>query len=387
MIEQSNRVKQTKESYIRNILKVIQQPGMLSLAGGLPDASRFPQAILAQAAAELAEQPSIYQYGATEGLSELRNWLLEHVALADDVMVTSGSQQALDLIARCYLNPGDQVLCEAPSYLGALQIFDLAEAQTLTVKSESDGPNLAELEQLLASQKIKLFYAVPDFQNPSSCCWSLAKRQAVAELLAKYKVAFIEDAPYRELRFEGASLPTVTELCDGDAFYLGSFSKIATPSMRVGYVMTSKELLAPLKKVKQASDLHSALPMQKMLLSTICHPDFKQHLEQLTQHYRSRRDALVNALNTHLSDYVEFTIPEGGMFVWCHLKRHQAHQVAAAALKEKVAVVPGDEFWPANSEIHDQAIRLNYTALDAPQLEQAVIRLARVMQQSDITAE
>ncbi|WP_411992032.1 PLP-dependent aminotransferase family protein [Agarivorans sp. DSG3-1] len=382
MIELSNRVKQTKESYIRNILKVFQQPGMLSLAGGLPDTHRFPQSILAYAAAELADQPSIYQYGATEGLTELREFILASKPFAEEVIITSGSQQALDLIARCYLNPGDQVLCETPSYLGALQIFDLAEAETLSVDSEQDGPNLAHLEQVLAANNVKFFYAVPDFQNPSSRCWSQAKRQAVADLLAKYKVAFVEDAPYRELRYEGEPLTTVTELCKGDAFYLGSFSKIATPGMRVGYAMASKPLLAPLIKVKQASDLHSALPMQKMLLSTITHPDFGLHLEQLKSHYCSRRDALVSALQKHLSDYVDFAVPQGGMFVWCRLKQHQAQHIAAAALKAKVAIVPGDEFWPARSTVNDQAIRLNFTALDSKGLEQAVIRLATVMQQS-----
>ncbi|GDY24574.1 aminotransferase [Agarivorans sp. Toyoura001] len=382
MIEPSNRVKHTKESYIRNILKVIQQPGMLSLAGGLPDAHRFPQSILAQAAAELANQPTIYQYGASEGLTELREFILASKPFAEEVIITSGSQQALDLIARCYLNPGDQVLCETPSYLGALQIFDLAEAETLTVDSEKDGPNLAHLEQVLAANNVKFFYAVPDFQNPSGRCWSLGKRQAVADLLAKYKVAFVEDAPYRELRYEGEPLTTVTELCKGDAFYLGSFSKIATPGMRVGYAMASKPLLAPLIKVKQASDLHSALPMQKMLLSTISHPDFGLHLEQLKSHYCSRRDALVSALQKHLSDYVDFAVPQGGMFVWCRLKQHQAQHIATAALKAKVAIVPGDEFWPARSTVNDQAIRLNFTALDSKDLEQAVIRLATVMQQS-----
>ncbi|UPW17594.1 PLP-dependent aminotransferase family protein [Agarivorans sp. TSD2052] len=381
MLQPSKRVQQTKESYIRNILKVIQQPGMLSLAGGLPDASRFPLAMLEQAAIELAKQPSIYQYGATEGLTELREWLLNHQALAEDVIVTSGSQQALDLIARCYLNPGDRVLCETPSYLGALQIFDLAEAQTLAVRSEQDGPDVDDLEKVLASTPIKLFYAVPDFQNPSGRSWSLSKRKAVAELLAKYKVAFVEDAPYRELRFEGESLPTVTELCAGEAFFLGSFSKIATPSLRVGYVMASKDLLGPLKKVKQASDLHSALPMQKMLLSTVSHPDFTRHLEQLTAHYCLRRDALVAALDKHLAHYLDFEIPQGGMFIWCRLKHHQAYQIAAAALEQKVAVVPGDEFWPAKLKVDYQAIRLNFTSLEPKQLEQAVIGLAKVMQQ------
>ncbi|RKF21552.1 PLP-dependent aminotransferase family protein [Alginatibacterium sediminis] len=382
MIEPSQRVQETKESYIRNILKVIQQPGMLSLAGGLPDASRFPKAILAQAAQHLADDPSIYQYGATEGYAPLRKWLIDSLALADDVMVTSGSQQALDLIARSYLNPGDQVLCEAPSYLGALQIFDLAQAKTLTVKSDSTGPDLDHLESMLSQNQIKLFYAVPDFQNPSSSCWTLEKRQGVALLCERFDVAFIEDAPYRELRYSGETLPSVSSLCKGQAFYMGSFSKIATPSMRVGFVMASQKLLEPLKKVKQASDLHSALPMQQMLLATITHPEFPAHLEQLKQHYCARRDVLVDALNRHLSDWIDFEVPEGGMFVWAKLKQHQAHDLAAKALDYQVAVVPGDEFWPSDASIDYQAIRLNFTALDDAQLEQAVERLAEVMSNS-----
>ncbi|MEE1674315.1 PLP-dependent aminotransferase family protein [Agarivorans aestuarii] len=380
MLTVSSRVQQTKPSYIRNILKVTQQVDMLSLAGGLPDAELFPLDILAQAAAELERSPGIFQYGATEGLAELRQWLLGDKHLSDDVLITTGSQQALDLIARSYLNPRDKVLCEAPSYLGALQVFDLAEAEVHTVMAELDGPNLAQLEQQLAKHKIKLFYAVPDFQNPSGHCWSLSKRKAVASLLAKYKVALIEDAPYRQLRYQGEPLPTVSELSSYAAFYLGSFSKIATPGMRVGYVKANQALLAPLKKVKQASDLHSALPMQMMLLATVRHPLFAEHLTKLTNAYRARRDYLAALLKQQLKGELTFEVPEGGMFIWARLTRHNAILLAEAALQQKVAIVPGDEFWPSNHTADYQAIRLNFTALIEPQLEQAVIRLKKAIQ-------
>ncbi|BEU02319.1 GntR family transcriptional regulator [Agarivorans sp. OAG1] len=381
MLAVSKRVKQTKPSYIRNILKVTQQADMLSLAGGLPDAELFPLDILKQAADELAQSPSIFQYGATEGLTELRQWLLEENSAAEEVLITTGSQQALDLIARSYLNPGDKVLCEAPSYLGALQVFDLAEAEIHTVIAEADGPNLAQLEQQLANYKIKLFYAVPDFQNPSGHCWSLSKRKAVASLLAKYKVALIEDAPYRQLRYQGEPLPTVSELSKYAAFHLGSFSKIATPGMRVGYVRAKQALLAPLIKVKQASDLHSAQPMQLMLLATVRHPSFAEHLDKLTNTYRTRRDYLAELLQQQLSYDLEFNVPQGGMFIWARLPRHNAMSLAEAALKQKVAIVPGDEFWPSKHTPDYQAIRLNFTALTEPQLEQAVSRLKKALQQ------
>ncbi len=380
MVTVSNRVQQTKPSYIRNILKVTQQADTLSLAGGLPDAELFPLDILAQAAAELAQSPSIFQYGATEGLTELRQWLLNDDNLNEDVLITTGSQQALDLIARSYLNPRDKVLCEAPSYLGALQVFDLAEAEIRTVIAESDGPNLVQLEQQLAKHKIKLFYAVPDFQNPSGHCWSLSKRKAVASLLAKYKVALIEDAPYRQLRYQGEPLPTVSELSSYAAFYLGSFSKIATPGMRVGYVRANQALLEPLNKVKQASDLHSAQPMQMMLLATVRHPLFAEHLTKLTNTYRARRDYLAALLKQQLKGELTFEVPQGGMFIWAKLTRHNAILLAEAALQQKVAIVPGDEFWPSNHTANYQAIRLNFTALTEAQLEQAVIRLKKAIQ-------
>ncbi|WP_163938011.1 PLP-dependent aminotransferase family protein [Paraferrimonas sp. SM1919] len=383
MIEKSRRVENTQESYIRNILKAISQPGMLSLAGGLPDASRFPFELLANASQNLVNNPGIYQYGPTEGLPALREWILAKQPQGDlDVLLTTGSQQALDLLARAYLNPQDKVLVEAPSYLGALQIFDLAEVETVAVLSENDGPNIADLERQLKAHKVKLFYAVPDFQNPSCRTWSAIKRQQVAELLAQYDVAFVEDAPYRELRFEGQTLPTVSSFMQqlqADSFFLGSFSKIATPSMRVGYVSARAELLKPIAKVKQASDLHSALPMQQMLLDVVSHPDFDDHLQALTKHYQSRRDALVAAVNAHLSEFVDFEVPEGGMFLWLELKRHNARDIAAKALVENVAVVPGTEFWPSTREADYQAIRLNFTALDAEQLDVAVARLAKVM--------
>ncbi|WP_026959143.1 PLP-dependent aminotransferase family protein [Aliagarivorans taiwanensis] len=376
MLVPNQAVRQTRSSYIRNILNVAQQQQVLSLAGGLPNPELFPLSLLKQAAAELANSPQCYQYGATLGLGELREHLRPQQPIAGDVLITTGSQQALDLIARAYISPGDKIICEVPAYLGALQIFELAQAQIIGIPSVTTGPDLEVLEQQLIEHKPKLFYTVPDFHNPTGRCWDLSTRQAVARLMERYGVTLIEDAPYSRLRYRGEALPAVSSLGQGDSFFLGSFSKIGAPGMRVGYVNASSNLIEPMAKVKQACDLHSAVPMQQMCLWLLQQPTFEAHLDNLTSHYRQNLQHLAMQLTESLADHLVFSLPEGGMFLWASLKHHNASDLAAAALAHGVAVVPGDEFWP-QGEASEQAIRLNFSALNTQQLDLAVKRLSQ----------
>ena len=240
----AERLHQLCPSYIREILAASTDPGMLSLAGGLPAQTLFPMDLLQQATVSALADPAAFQYSRTEGDPLLLEKLAHKFDCSpDNLLVTTGSQQGLDLIARAYLNPGDPVLVESPCYLGTLQVFALAEAQVITVPQTSRGPDLEKLEQLLIKHRPKLFYAVPDFHNPTGVCWSLMTRQRVAELLNRFDTALIEDAPYRSLRFTGAALPMVSELTDATVLRLHSFSKTIAPGLRLGVVEGEPDLL------------------------------------------------------------------------------------------------------------------------------------------------
>ena len=373
-------LKRLTPSYIRTILAATQQPDMLSLAGGLPATELFPTGLLADLLPNVAAQSHSWQYGSSQGSLQLRGVISEryHLPGPEHLLITSGTQQGLDLIGRAFLESGDTVLLESPSYPGAIQTFQLSGAELLQAPLEDDGPDLNRLETMFKQQQPKLFYAIPDFQNPTGCCWSLEKRQAVAILLDRYGVALIEDQPYRELRFEGEALPTVSSFMQGNSFQLGSFSKITCPGLRLGFVAASPALLAPMLQIKQATDLHSSALSQQLALGLLLHSGFAHHLDQLCNAYKLRRDALSQALQCSLPA-LQFTQPAGGMFIWAKLpKEVDANTLAERALAHKVAVVPGSAFWlPEQAEYN--ALRLNFTHLQPAQLAEAVGRLAECM--------
>ncbi len=369
-----------KPSYIREILAATQAPGMLSLAGGLPASELLPVSQLMQAMESLAQSPEVFQYGETTGYAPLLDFLSAKHGLPSDnaAMVCTGSQQAIDLIARAYLNPGDTVAMEAPSYLGALQVFGLAQANIHSIEQTNEGPDLNQLETAFATGSIKLFYGVPDFHNPTGVCWSLAVRKAVADLCNRYQVAFVEDVPYRELRFTGTALPLVSSFSPNNAFVMRSFSKVSSPGLRLGMVSAPKEWLAALVKIKQASDLHTGLPMQAVLLSLLRSEGFPKHLEMVRSNYKQRYQVLYQALEPLFGEYCECDTVEGGMFVWLKLLKSQAMDVTRTLLEQNVAVVPGDVFY-SSVDITRPALRLNFTHSSLAQLEVAVARLSDVL--------
>jgi len=376
----STALERLTTSYIRTILAATQQPEMLSLAGGLPAAEFFPIKLLSELMAEISHLTQSWQYGSSQGDETLRQRLAERYQhkSPEQLMITSGTQQGLDLISRAFIEHGDTVLLEYPSYPGAIQTFQLSGARLLQTPLASDGPDLNALEAMLKNEQPKLFYAIPDFQNPTGYCWSLEKRLAVANLLDRYGVALIEDQPYRELRFDGAPLPTVSSLMEGESFQLGSLSKIACPGLRLGFVAATPTLLTPLLQIKQATDLHSSSLSQQLALGLLQHPGFSDHLGQLCSAYKARRDALSSALNQNLPQ-LNHTQPEGGMFIWATLPQEvEANTLAERALAHHVAVVPGSAFW-LPKQVEYNALRLNFTHLQPAQLTEAVSRLAECM--------
>jgi len=372
-------LQQIQPSYIREILAAASAPGVISLAGGLPDDATFPLAIMEKSFSKLADNPRLFQYGGTAGYGPLLAHFKTAYQLPEshEALVCTGSQQALDLIARAFINPGDTVVMEAPSYLGALQVFGLAQAHIESIEQGSDGPDLLQLEDCFATKDVTMFYAVPDFHNPTGICWSLATRQKVALLCQQYNVAFIEDVPYRELRFSGEALPLVSSFCPDNSLVLRSFSKIATPGIRLGLVTGPSTWIAPLNTIKQGADLHSSVPMQSVLLDLLTDDGFQTHLDKLTTLYHGRYQALATQISNKLP-MCQFNPVDGGMFLWLSLPQCDVYALAQAALEEGVAVVPSTVFYQQRGDVAP-ALRLNFTNATQTQLSDAIDRLAKVI--------
>lgn len=252
-METATSLQQIQSSYIREILSATSDENVISLAGGLPDQATFPTHLMAPTLKKLADMPEVFQYEQTAGYAPLLRFLSDEFSLPEnhEALVCTGSQQGLDLLARAYINPGDPIVMESPSYLGAMQVFGLVQANILTVSQTEGGPDLAELEQHFATSAPKLFYAVPDFHNPTGVCWSAKTRKKVAALCIQYQVTLVEDAPYRDLRFSGETLPYVSQYCPDLAIVLRSFSKTVSPGMRLGVVTGKADFIQPMIKVKQ----------------------------------------------------------------------------------------------------------------------------------------
>ncbi|MEZ9577808.1 MULTISPECIES: PLP-dependent aminotransferase family protein [unclassified Vibrio] len=382
-MEIAQSLQQIQSSYIREILAAASDPNVISLAGGLPDEKTFPIDLMKPTLENLANMPEVFQYGSTSGYGPLLDHLTQSYQLPEShtAMICTGSQQGLDLIARAYVDPGDVVVMEAPSYLGAMQVFGLVQANIATVSQTEFGPNLDELETCFAQQAPKMFYAVPDFHNPTGVCWATETRQKVAELCIKYNVAFIEDAPYRELRFTGTELPLVSSFCPDNSIVLRSFSKIASPGLRIGAVTGKRSYLEPLIKVKQGADLHSSVPMQALLVGLLKHEDFNVHMENIRTLYKSRYEVLFSELKKQLPADCVLKAVDGGMFIWVEIPECDTFELAKTLLSNGVAVVPSPVFYPKADEAK-AALRLNFTNAKPEELTEAVKRLAEVLNQA-----
>ncbi|WP_043196701.1 PLP-dependent aminotransferase family protein [Pseudomonas putida] len=376
----SERVTRLKSSLIREILAAAQRPGVMSFAGGLPAEAMLPRV-------DWADMPvAMGQYGMSEGEPALREALAaEARALgvdcqASQVLVVSGSQQALDLAAKLYIDQGTQVLLEAPTYLAALQIFQLFGADCLALPMQADGPDLGELRDRLQHHRPAFIYLIPTFQNPSGLRYSEAKRDAVAALLDEFGVTLIEDEPYRELSFDGGSAqPIVSRLRNASWIYTGTVSKTLLPGLRVGYLIASPDLFPHLLRLKQAADLHTNRVGQWQVLQWLGSDKLQLHLKTLRDYYRTRRDAFQVALETHFADLAEWHKPDGGLFFWLTLKQPlDTRTLLAEALAVDVAFMPGEPFFP-DPDRHHGHLRLNFSHVAPGQLDEGLRRLAQVV--------
>ena len=378
-----------RTSDIREILKVTQQPDVISFAGGLPASELLPAAEMAGMALDVLSDDGVraLQYAPTEGLDMLREliagrlqrlWGLQRPS--DEVLIVSGSQQALDLTGKVFLDEGDVVLCESPTYLGAIGAFRAFRPAFVEVQTDDHGMVPTELEQRLASlDRVKLIYVVPDFQNPSGRRWSTERRRQLAELAGRFNVPVIEDAPYAELCFEGEPLPPVASFdSESTVVYLGTASKILSPGMRLGWVVADRDLLQKYVLVKQGTDLHTSSLIQTLAARFMLEGDLEAHITRIRRVYRSRRDAMIAALEEHFPEEVRFTRPAGGLFLWIELPQElDARNLLKHALEEKVAFVPGESFFPNGG--HDNTLRLNFSAMPEDRIAEGVDRLGRVV--------
>jgi DNA-binding transcriptional MocR family regulator len=301
------------------------------------------------------------------------------------VLVVSGSQQTLDLVAKLYIDKGTEILLEAPTYLAALQIFQLFGADCLTVPQESDGPNLAQLRSRLEQHRPAFIYLIPTFQNPSAVRYSEAKRAAVAALLDEFGVTLIEDEPYRELTFDGGSAkPIAGRLKKASWIYTGTVSKTLLPGLRVGYLIASPDLFPHLLKLKQSADLHTNRIGQWQALQWIGSEKYQQHLVELRGFYRQRRDAFQATLETHFSDLADWNMPQGGLFFWLTLKQPlDTRTLLNEALANDVAFMPGEPFFPEPDKNLGH-LRLNFSHIDPARLDEGLKRLAAVVRQAQL---
>nr|BFD43610.1 PLP-dependent aminotransferase family protein [Pseudomonas sp. FFPRI_1] len=379
----SERVSRLKSSLIREILAAAQRPEVMSFAGGLPAEVMLPPV-------QWQDMPlSMGQYGMSEGEPQLREALAEQArqlgvpCSASQVLVVSGSQQTLDLAAKLFIDPGTEVLLEAPTYLAALQIFQLFGAACLSVPLEADGPDLTRLRARLEQHRPAFIYLIPTFQNPSAVRYSEAKRDAVASLLDEFGVTLIEDEPYRELSFDGGSAtPIVSRLQKASWIYTGTVSKTLLPGLRVGYLIASQDLFPHLLRLKQSADLHTNRVGQWQAMQWIGTAQYQQHLHELRGFYRQRRDAFQAALETHFSDLAQWQVPQGGLFFWLSLKQPlDTRTLLDSALAQDVTFMPGEPFF-SEPERNLGHLRLNFSHIDPARLDEGLKRLATVIRQA-----
>ncbi len=387
------RTTQMEASAIREILKVASQPEVVSLAGGLPAAESFPLDLLPALLETVIRRygASILQYDASEGFGPLREALVPHlatrgvIAAVEDILITHGSQGALDGIGKTLLSPGDLVAVEAPTYLGALQAFNPYQPRYVQVEADDDGLVPASLERVLAAGGVKFVYAVPTFQNPTGRTLSLQRRHEVAAILERHDALLIEDDPYSDLRYVGERVPPIQSLAPGHVVYLTTMSKTFSPGLRIGVCVAPPELLRWLVIARQGVDLHTGTLGQALAAEYLAAGHLEARLPGIVEFYRPRREAMLAALARTMPEGVRWTQPEGGMFIWVQGPAGvNADQLYDAALARGVAFVPGKYFYAADegAPLPAEALatfRMNFTAAEPAVIARAVEVIADAM--------
>jgi 2-aminoadipate transaminase len=382
----ARRTRTLPKSFIREILKATQDPKVISFAGGLPNPTFFPVKEIGEATAKVLRQAgkASLQYSTTEGYLPLRQYIAERYSIKglsvhpDEILITNGSQQGLDLVGKVFIDRHDRIAIEQPGYLGAIQAFSVYEPQFCPVPLLDDGIDIDILSETLEKQPVKLFHTVINFQNPSGITYSRQKRVELAELLAHHGSVLVEDDPYGQLRFEGDDLPSAAGLLGERAVLLGSFSKTVAPGLRLGWVCAKREVMEKIIVVKQASDLHSNYLSQRILHQYLVDNDVDTHIARIRQSYKRQRDLMMSLIEEQFPEGTCLTRPEGGMFLWVTLPEGiSSLKLFELAIEEHVAFVPGKPFYVDGGG--DNTLRLNFSNSDEDRIDQGIRRLARIV--------
>ena len=383
----SARARAIQSSAIREILKVTERPEVISFAGGLPAPATFPVEEMRRSLDNVltSRGREALQYSTTEGFAPLRAWIAKRIGTpeapvsAEDVLIVSGSQQGLDLLAKVLVDPGDTVLVETPTYLGALQSFSLFDPNYVSVESDEDGLIPEALTESMRGAKF--LYCLPNFQNPTGRLLAEDRRYRLAQRARDLDLLILEDDPYGALSYDGETPPSIRSLAPERTVYMGSFSKVLAPGLRLGYVIAPPDLRAKLVQAKQATDLHTATLSQMAVYDVIKDGFLDTHIPTIRTLYREQCAAMLAALAHHMPEGVRWNTPRGGMFLWAELpKGMDASLVLAKAVEQNVAFVPGAPFYAANPVI--EALRLAFVTVPPPRIEEGVERLAKVIRAS-----
>ncbi len=382
----ARRAERLNPSTIREILKVTERPGIISLAGGLPSADTFPVEAMRRATERvLRDTPrEALQYAASEGFAPLREWVAAEMGThglkvePTQVLITTGSQQGLDLVGKVLIDPGSRVAVESPTYLGALQAFSPYEAEFVPVEGDDEGPLP---DALNGARGARFVYLLPNFQNPSGLCVSAARRLALVQRAAELKLPIVEDNPYGDLWFDEAPPPPLSASAGEGAIYLGSFSKVLAPGLRLGYVIAPKELYPKLLQAKQAADLHTPGFNQRVVHEVIKDGFLTEHVPTIRARYKAQRDAMDAALKAHMPAGCRWNRPVGGMFFWVRLPAHiDATALLPQAVEAGMAYVPGATFFPdSNAPGRHNTLRLSFVTATPAQIDTAVAALGKLL--------
>lgn len=388
----AERMEGMKASEIRELLKLTAQPDIISFAGGLPAPELFPVEEIAKVSHDLVmkEGRQLLQYATTEGRPSLRAKISKRMAdkyhtpvAVDDILITTGSQQCLDFVGKLFINPGDVVLCESPSYLGALNAFNAYQPNFVEVPTDNGGLIPEELDKILeTTPNCKFIYVIPDFQNPTGRTWSMERRQAFMEVVNKHNLPVVEDNPYGELRYEGVILPSLKSMdTKGLVMFLGTFSKIFCPGLRLGWIAAEHELLQKFIAIKQSADLHTSNFDQGVADAYMEQYDLDEHVKEIVALYKHRRDLILECMEKEFPAGTEWTHPEGGLFLWLTFPVGvSALKVFQNCISKKVAGVIGDAFYPNDKT--DRSMRINFSNMPDERIIEGIKRMGQAIRES-----
>lgn len=382
----AERIRSMRSSIIRDLLKVTQQPQVISFAGGLPAAELFPVREFREACEHILQHsPEVaLQYGPTEGYAPLKEFLAGKVrkygvpAVPGNIMPTCGSQQALDLIGRVFLNKGDVILTEAPTYLGALQAWNAYQPRYVTVPIDENGIQVDLVEDTIKKEKPKFMYILPNFHNPGGTTIPLERRKKLVEIASGYNIFIVEDDPYGELRFEGEDITPLISMHKENVIYLSTFSKTLAPGIRLGWMIAPERVMEKVVLAKQGTDLHTSTFVQAVAYDICSRGLLRSHVVKIRSAYRERRNTMLHALEEFFPEGIKWTRPEGGLFLFTWLpEKIDTEKLLQAALQEKVAFVPGFAFYPDGSGRN--TMRLNFSCMNAERIREGIERLGKAI--------